>query len=284
MVIAIVNDYKIEEMEYEAELYNVLHQMCLEEPNEEAKRRAVEQLIDAYLLLQEAKSSSIEIENFEIEDEFLDLTLKFDSKEDFDNMLNDNNLTYDKMKDRIRDELLIKRFVKDTFPPPNEIPLTKLNEIYNENKDSFTTQEMIKASHILIKGNDTDSLEKITKIKKTINCPEDFFSKVEELSECPSCCSFGDLGYFGRGKMVKAFEDVAFKLKIHEISNPVKTQFGYHLIMVTDKKKSKLAAFDEVKEALIKRLKQIDSELQMIRYIKKLRNEAEIYINHDFFK
>ncbi|MCF7792690.1 MAG: peptidylprolyl isomerase [Candidatus Cloacimonetes bacterium] len=279
MIIAIVNDYKIEKPEYEAELLNVLHQMCLEEPNEEAKRRAVEQLIDAYLLLEEARNSDLEIDTYDVEEEFVELMLKFDSKEHFDEMLANNDLDHEKIKDKIHDELLIKRFVRENFPPPEEIPVKKLNEIYQENKASFVTQEMIKASHILIKGSCENSLKKISEIRDSIESPKDFLSKAEEISECPSCGSSGDLGYFSRGKMVKPFEDVAFKLEIDEISKPVKTQFGYHLIMVTDRKESKVAEFDDVKEALVKRLKQIDRELQMIKHIKKLRSEAEILIN-----
>ncbi len=280
MIIAIVNDYKIEQNEYEAELQNVLHQMRLEEPNQEARRRAIEQLIDAYLLLEEAKAEEIEIAETEVEDAIVELMLKFNSKQEFDAMLQQNDLNYDMLRNRIQNDLLIKKFVQSNFLPPKKIPLQKLNDIYNENKESFVTQEMIKASHILIKGDDDDEcLRQIEKISKEISSPDEFLTKAQEFSDCPSCCTYGDLGYFSRGKMVKAFDDVAFKLDINEISQPVKTQFGYHLIMVTDRKESKIAEFEEVKEALVQRLKQIDCELQMIRHIKKLRCEADIMIN-----
>jgi parvulin-like peptidyl-prolyl isomerase len=281
MIIAFVNDYKIEKKEYEAELKNVLHQLHLEKPNREAKLRAIEQLIDAYLLLEEARNSKIEIDPSEIEDEFVELMLKFNSKEEFDQMLSKNELDYDKIKDKIRDELLIKRFIQTNFPPPEEIPLSKLIEIYEENKASFITQEMIKVSHILIKGDDENTYNKVKKIRDSISSPEDFLAQAKEISECPSCGSYGDLGYFARGKMVKPFEEAAFNLKIGEISEPVKTQFGYHLIMVTDRKESKIADFEAVKDALINRIKQIDCELQIIRHLKKLRNDAEIIINHN---
>ena len=281
MKVAIVNDYEISVKEYKAELREVLAKMKLETPNQEAKNRALNQLIDGHLLLCKAKSSDIEINQDEIDNEFIEMLLEYDSKEDFDEMLAQHGLDNDKVKARIRNEILIKKYVNGNFPPSVEIPVEKLNNIYIENNEAFKTQEMIKASHILIKGDSAESLEKINKLSDAINTAEEFMAEVTHCSECPSCCSCGDLGYITRGKMVKEFEDVAFNLKINEISQPVKTQFGYHLIMVTEHKKSEIAKFEDVKDALQKRLQQIDCELNLIKHIKELRTNAEIFIKHD---
>ncbi|HPR17080.1 MAG TPA: peptidylprolyl isomerase [Candidatus Cloacimonadota bacterium] len=279
MIVAIVNDYQIESKEYEAELCQVLHRMHLKEANEEAKRRTIEQLIDAYLLLSQAKESGIEVSQSEMDDRFVDVMLEYNSKQDFERMLHESDLTYDIIKQRLHNDVLIKKYIDQCLPTPEEIPLHKLTEIYEENKESFVTQEMVKAYHILIKGNDENSLAQIIRIRESIVSPQDFLEKASESSECPSCCTCGSLGFFSRGKMVKEFEDVAFNLKINTISEPVKTPFGYHLIMVTAHKESKVASFEEVKEALVQRLKQIDCELQLIRHLKKLRSEADIIIN-----
>ena len=83
--------------------------------------------------------------------------------------------------------------------------------------------------------------------------------------------------------MVKEFDEVAFSMNVNEISEPIKTQFGYHLIMITDKKKQTFAQFDQVKETLAKRLKQIDRELKLIRHLKALRAKADITINEELF-
>lgn len=89
----------------------------------------------------------------------------------------------------------------------------------------------IRASHILI-----NSEEKAKKIREEIiNKKESFEAAAKEYSSCPSGRNGGDLGYFGRGMMVKSFEDAAFALEKGEISQPVKTQFGWHLILLTDK-------------------------------------------------
>jgi peptidyl-prolyl cis-trans isomerase C len=83
----------------------------------------------------------------------------------------------------------------------------------------------IRASHILVK-----TLEEAQNIKNQIKTYDDFARLAEQHSLCPSKSKGGDLGVFGKGQMVKPFEDSAFSLKQGEFSEPVQTQFGYHLI------------------------------------------------------
>ena len=89
----------------------------------------------------------------------------------------------------------------------------------------------VKASHILVQTE-----EEALKLKDEIVNGKDFAQVAKEVSLCPSKANGGDLGYFRKGQMVKEFEDAVFSMEIGQISNPVKTQFGYHLIKLTDKK------------------------------------------------
>ncbi len=88
----------------------------------------------------------------------------------------------------------------------------------------------VKASHILVKTE-----EEAKNLKQEIDNGKDFAVAAREVSLCPSGQNGGDLGYFSKGQMVKEFEDAAFSMNVGEVSNPVKTQFGYHLIYLTDK-------------------------------------------------
>ena len=89
---------------------------------------------------------------------------------------------------------------------------------------------MVRASHILVENEDTAK-----DIKKKLDNGADFAKIAKLFSICPSKAQGGDLGSFGKGQMVKEFEDAAFSLPVGVVSNPVKTEFGYHLIMVTKK-------------------------------------------------
>ena len=89
----------------------------------------------------------------------------------------------------------------------------------------------VRASHILV-----SSEREANRIFDDINKGKDFSEMARRYSSCPSGKNGGDLGFFGKGQMVKEFEDVAFSLKEGEVSRPVKTQFGYHIIKATGRK------------------------------------------------
>lgn len=88
----------------------------------------------------------------------------------------------------------------------------------------------VKASHILV-----DTEQEAIKLREEILSGKDFEDVAAEHSNCPSGARGGDLGFFGRGQMVKEFENAAFDLKVGELSDPIRTNFGWHLILVTDK-------------------------------------------------
>lgn len=89
----------------------------------------------------------------------------------------------------------------------------------------------VRASHILV-----STEAEANSLREEIVNGKNFADAAAEFSKCPSGAAGGDLGFFGRGMMVKPFEDAAFELEVGELSQPVQTQFGWHLIEVTDKK------------------------------------------------
>jgi foldase protein PrsA len=119
-----------------------------------------------------------------------------------------------------------------------------------ELKEAYKTKKPeIKASHILVQDEKTAK-----EVKAKLDKGEDFAKLAKEYSQDPgSAQKGGDLGYFGPGKMVPEFEEAAYKLKVGEVSEPVKSSFGYHIIKVTDKKE--LKPFDKMKPELEKEIK-----------------------------
>lgn len=153
--------------------------------------------------------------------------------------------------------------------------LKRVEDEYKANIQEYTQKEQVKAQHILVsfKNGDTDAekkaLEKVRAIKERTT-KEDFGKLAAELSDDPgSKAKKGDLGFFSRGKMVPEFETAAFAAKVGEVSEPVKSQFGYHLIKVNEKISSSLeeqrmnvAVKILTRDALDKKLKIIEEHLQ----------------------
>ena len=147
-------------------------------------------------------------------------------------------------------------------------------EYYEKNKDNFQMPESIRTKHILV-----DSEDEAKSIQKEIVGGLAFEDAASKYSKCPSKENGGDLGMFGRGKMVPEFEAAAFAMNVGEISEPVKTQFGFHLIKVEEKQEASLRAYDEVKNEIGQRLvaeKQRDVYMEKISELKK-QYEVEIY-------
>lgn len=137
---------------------------------------------------------------------------------------------------------------------------SKLEEAYQGNFAKYNQEEQVKANHILFtkkeKESDTDLLKRVQDAAKKIT-PKNFKEEANKLTEDPSGKGKGgSLDWFGRGKMVKEFDDAAFKLTPGTVSLPVKTQYGYHLILVESKKPAKSISLDLVKLELAKTLLQ----------------------------
>lgn len=127
-----------------------------------------------------------------------------------------------------------------------------LESAYTDNFSKYNKPEEVKARHILITGDDAKSLGKIKEIRSKINS-KNFSDMAKKETQDPSGKSNGgDLGWFASGRMVPEFEKVAFGLKKGEISEPVKTQFGYHIILVEDKKAAETKPLETVKNELAK--------------------------------
>ncbi len=279
MIIAEVNGYQITDESYRFELVRVMKQMQLADANMECRERAIEHLIDGVLLLNRARESSIEISADEIQEKLLELMMDFETEDDFNNMLAETGLDQETMRERLRDRLMVSRYVQNNFCVREEdVPEEKLRDFYEMNKNQFKTREVVRASHVLIKDANDFAIQTYKEIMDEIESPEDFGAIAKMLSDCPSFRQSGDLGFFPRGVMVKEIEDAAFSMKVGEISDPITTQFGTHILMVTDRKESRIADFEDIKGALKQRLVQIESELQLIRHIKQLRAEADILI------
>ena len=139
---------------------------------------------------------------------------------------------------------------------------------FDANPAQFASKEQVKAKHILV---DEEALAK--KIAEEIAAGKAFEDAAREYSTCPSKEQGGDLGYFGRGQMVPEFEKAAFEGAAGTIVGPVKTQFGYHLIQIDDKKEEVAAAFSDIKDQLADKLLQQKKQSVYMETVKELETK-----------
>lgn len=149
---------------------------------------------------------------------------------------------------------------------------------YEKNKGQFETEKQVRASHILLRTQNKDEeavLKQILELKGKAEKGHDFALMARAHSQDPSARrNGGDLGFFTKGKMVPAFEAKAFSMQVGEISEPVKTEFGFHIIKVSDIRGGGVKPFEEVKSSIIDSLKNDMVQKYKVERISKLAENA----------
>jgi peptidyl-prolyl cis-trans isomerase C len=153
----------------------------------------------------------------------------------------------------------------------------ELKNYYDKNKEEFNEKETVHARHILVKDEaEAKGIAKQLKSLKGNALKNKFIELAKAKSTGPSGPKGGDLGYFAQGQMVPEFNDKVFSMKVGNVSEPVKTQFGYHVIYLEDKKAKKTLAFTEVKSFIEQRLKMEKFKVVMQAKMLELKNKATI--------
>lgn len=226
--VATVGDEKITK----DELYEVLVQS--------AGQEALTAMIDDKVVALELNKENVSISDKEVDAELAIYVENAGGQEAFDAALKQNTMTEKEFKTNIIDYLSIRKIIE----PRIEITDEDIKAYFEENKDSFNKEEQVTASHILVADEATAN-----KVAKKLADGEEFATLAKEFStDTMSAENGGELGIFPRGKMVPEFEEVAFSMKVDAISDPVKTEHGYHIIHLTDKQAAKEAVFSESKE------------------------------------
>ena len=238
------------------------------------------QTISRELFYQEAKKAGYDESREDVEKMLNELLIKSGSTlEKYKETMKNVSFTYDDFVEFNRRQIIIGKYVNDTVYSRTTITDSDAKDFYDNNPSLFMTTNQIRASHILVKTED-----EAREIINQLNNGADFAQLAKEKSIGPSGPNGGDLGFFETGKMVKPFEDAAFALvNIGDYTKePVKTQFGYHVIKLTDKKEAGVSSFEEVKNSLIQQLTIQKNQIDLQKYGKELEDKAVIeYINKE---
>jgi len=214
------------------------------------KSMVLDQMISEKLLIQEAKNMGLEKDNDVLEQ-------------------------IKKMAEQILVQVLIEREILDKIKVNDEEVL----EYYEQNKDSFTEKEQVHLYNILL-----ETEEEAQDVLEQLKAGGDFSEIAIEKSAGPSAAQGGDLGYLSRGTIIPEIEEVVFALEVEELSEVIKTDFGFHILKITEKKPETVKTLEEVKEDIIQTLLPNKQKEAFENLLEELKSKAEIEINEEALK
>jgi peptidyl-prolyl cis-trans isomerase C len=259
--------------------------MLPEDRRNEVLRNALNQLVTYTVLLQEARARKISVSDAEIDQNIKQMRSQFPTEEAFKKALDSRNMTIDKLKSDARIDMTINKMMEAeiaNLPAPTD---AQVREFYDKNPDKFKQDESVRASHILFRvaENADEATKKKTlaeaqSVLKQARSGADFGELAKKYSADGSAQQGGDLNFFTHGQMVPEFDKAAFALKPGEISDIVTTQFGYHIIKVTDRKAASTVPFDQVSARIKEYLVQEQNRQRAEAFVNSLKQKAKIEV------
>jgi len=247
------------------------------------RQQAAERFVVRTLLNQEADKRKVNVTPKDIDDALAMIKTRLPKDMTMEDVLKRENMSIDQLRSNLTGEIRIKLLVETEVPTNVVVSDEEVVKFYAEQKESFVQPETVSARHILLKveAGDTDAVKaekkaKIEGLRKQLVEGADFAKLAKENSDCPSKERGGDLGSFPRGQMVKAFEDAAFSQATNAVGPVVETQFGYHIIQVTEHATGKTTELADVKDRLVEHLKQKKQMESFQVFIEKLKGQAKI--------
>jgi len=245
--LAEVNGTKITVKDFNAEVENLPPYIRPMAQTPEGKKELLESMVVRELVLEQAKKDGID-----------------KSKE-----------VVTRLED-LKKRVVVEAFVRKKIEQDIKISDDEMKKFYDQNKDKFKSGEQVKASHILVKS-ESSAQDILSQLKKGAS----FEELARKNSADASAAKGGDLGWFSKGTMVPEFDKVAFGLKDGELSNVVKTPYGFHIIKVTGKRAAGVRSFDEVKDQ-IKAAMMPAKQQEVLQQLKEsLKKNAKISIKED---
>jgi peptidyl-prolyl cis-trans isomerase SurA len=254
---------------------------------QEMMRAGLDVLINEKLLDEQLKGANIDIGDDQLQSAIDDVKRENHIPDDaaFEEALKREGYTLASYKQKLRRDLEKMKLLNLKVHNQAKVTDNDVREAYNQTYVNQPSELEVHARHILVglpKEPSSEAvakaLQRATEIAQRAKAGGDFAAMAKQLSDGPSAAQGGDLGYFKRGVMVPEFERVAFELPVGAVSDPVRTQFGYHIIKVEDRRKAQPPPFDTVKEQLRQKLTREQIDRLTADYLNSLRKEATVDI------
>lgn len=285
-VVAKVNDTEITEGDIQKVLGVFTKQMGQRIPPDQLatalpriRERIVEELVMRRIMLAEVAKQGISISDSEFAEIKAEMVGELPPDVTLESYMEETGTTEAEMREQMAVRKMIIARAESIAKPTDE----EIQKFYDENKEGFAQGESATASHILIKVDPADDeaakaakRERLEGLRKQLQEGADFAELAKANSDCPSASSGGDLGSFGKGQMVPAFEDAAFTQPVGSVGEVVETQFGFHLIKVAERTEAKTLDFAEVKPRINDIIYSQKQQDAVKEYVDGLRKQANV--------
>ena len=292
VVVARINGSEIKRRELDVAVQALITQMrrrgrqVVPDYAAQIQRDVLEEMIGRELLLQEgSKHLPADIDK-KTQAQIETVKKQLGGEDQFKQTMSESGITPEEYAKRVHDNVIVQETIQQIVDKEVKVTPEEIKSFYDQNPDQFRQPESVRASHILIRvppgASDDVKKEKRAQIeaaRSLVKGGEKFADVARKVSEDPgSGAKGGDLGFFPRGAMVPEFDAAAFSLKTNELSEIITTQFGYHVLLVTDRKAAQTVPFDQVKEELGQFLKQRKGNDVARNHVAELRKTAKVEI------
>jgi peptidyl-prolyl cis-trans isomerase C len=255
------------------------------ERRDEIYRKALDQLITYTALSQEAKARSITVPEAEVDANLAEMKKQFPNEEEFKKALVARGMTPDKLRADAKVDMAINKLMETAVANLPEATDAQVREFYDKNPDKFKQDEAVRASHILIPVDQKadaavkkTARDKAEALAKQAKGGADFAKLARENSSDGSAANGGDLNFMSRGQTVANFDKALFSMEPGQISDVVETEFGYHIIKVTEKKAASTVPFEQVSPRIRDFLTEQNKQTRAQAFIEDLKKKSKVEV------
>jgi parvulin-like peptidyl-prolyl isomerase len=278
IIVAKVNGTVLTQKNLDTELDRLIPQITFHRNVSPEKRKyyygkALEEIITKELQYQDALAREMKPDKAKVEAQIERFKKRFKTKEAYKAALDKEGLTEDQLRAGIEKEMLIQSAIAKTINEPAQMREAELKEYYEKNVSKFKQPEAIRLRLISTKDE-----KKVRDILAKLKDGDDFGELAYNMSEDDYRVKSGDIGYVHKGRMLPEIEDAASKLKVGELSEPIKAENRWYIVKVEDRKPEHQMSFEEVKGKLKKELEAERAAELKKKWIEGLKAKAKIEV------
>jgi len=270
-----INDQEISKEEFLSEFEKSLQK---DQPlsgieREELQRSFLVQLIDRELIHAEARRLKIPLTEADVETALQSYRQDYPGSS-FDTMLQDRSLTLESWREELKESLLMEKLLEQAVYANVSVSDQEVSDYYEANRDLFDRPAQVRARQIVV-ADETQGKEILGMLRQG----KPFAEAAAQYSLSPDAQQGGDLGFFGRGEMPPEFDDIVFDLPVNRLSDLVKSEYGYHIFLVEEKRKATRLSKQEAEEEIRSTLEASKKEEVYLNWLQDLRARAVIAVN-----